>query len=367
MAISSALGSSALLPAGLGFRNLLMNGNMVIDQRNIGGTVAPNAGRTYTLDRWCSEFSQNARITIGQNYNSLTPPTGFSKYLGTKVTASYGLGSGDYFAIEQLVEGSTIAQLSWGTSGAKPVTLSFWVNSSVTGTFTAGLRNGSANRSYVFNYTINSANTWEYKTILIYGDSTGTWATDTSSGILLNFVLGGGSTYLTSTVGSWTAGNFIGSTTGANIVGTANATWNITGVQLEQNYQPTPFEQRPLSVEQLLCYRYFYKFVGDTSNYNSVASSGIATSGTQIGRTTTILPAPMRKSITTTDLSFGASSLIGYDGSAVVVLTSITCYGTARELSMDITTGSGLTTGRPAVVLTNPTYLTGLSVNAELS
>lgn len=261
MGISAALGSSALLPAGLGFRNTIINGAMVIDQRNSGASVTPSA-TAYTLDRWQFQCSVGSKMTVGQNLNSVTPPAGFTKYLGvqTGASANVTVGATDFYCINHYVEGFNSAQFGWGASTAKPVTLSFWVRSSIAGTHGVSFRNAGNNRSYPLSYTITSANTWEYKTLLVPGDVTGTWATDNTIGIFLSFNLGMGSTY-SGTSGAWAGAVYAAPSGAVKVVETNSATFYLTGVQLEQNYQPTPFEQRPYGVELQLCQRYYWKWV----------------------------------------------------------------------------------------------------------
>jgi hypothetical protein len=166
------------------------------------------------------------------------------------------VGASDVFWQAQAIEGFNIADLGWGAAGAKTVTLSFWVLSSLTGTFGGALRNSAANRSYPFSYTISAANTWEQKSITIAGDTSGTWLTTNGTGINLNFGLGVGSTY-SGTAGSWAAGNYVSSTGAVSVVGTNAATWYITGVQLEVGTKATPYEFVTYSDQLAQCQRYY--------------------------------------------------------------------------------------------------------------
>jgi hypothetical protein len=236
-------------------KNRIINGDMRIDQRNAGASVTPTAG-VYTLDRYAAILSQASKFSVQQNAAAVTPPTGFTNYLGVTSLSSYAVLTGDYFQIVQAIEGYNISDLAWGTANAKTVTLSFWVRSSLTGTFAGAFNNAANNRSYVFNYTISSANTWEQKTITVAGDTTGTWGTTTGIGINLRFSLGGGATYQT-TAGAWTAGDYFTSSSATSVVGTNGATFYITGVQLEQNTSATPFERRLYGQELANCYRYY--------------------------------------------------------------------------------------------------------------
>jgi len=240
----------------IGFRNRIINGAMLIDQRNAGASVTPANG-SYTLDRWQNYITQSSKFSVQQNAGSVTPPAGFTNYYGVTSLSAYSVLAGDYFTIQQRIEGYNVADLAWGTANAKTVTLSFWVRSSLTGTFGGVFTNGGFNRVYPFTYTISSANTWEQKTVTVAGDTTGTWATTNTSGIEIEFSLGAGSTY-SGTAGAWAGGTWLASATGAtSVVGTNGATFYITGVQLERGSVATNFDYRPHATELALCQRYF--------------------------------------------------------------------------------------------------------------
>jgi hypothetical protein len=176
----------------------------------------------------------------------------------TTTTADASVDAADYNLVVQRIEGTSVYDLNYGTSAAKTTTLSFYVKSSLTGTFGGSFRNNGGDRSYPFTYTISSANTWERKTITIAGDTTGTWVTDTGMGLQVNFGLGVGTTY-TGTAGAWVgAGNFSADSS-VNVISTLNATWQVTGVQLEVGDTATEFERRPYGMELQLCSRYFWR------------------------------------------------------------------------------------------------------------
>jgi len=244
-------------------KNRIINGAMVIDQRNAGAATTPSAtGVVYNLDRWCYANTQASKLTIQQTPSAtetgyaVRVGAGFTNYLSTTVASAYTPLTGDLFAIEQMIEGLNIADLAWGTSSAKTVTLSFWVNSSLTGTFGGAISNSALDRSYPFTYTISVANTWEQKTITIAGDTTGTWLTTNGIGIRLYLSLGAGATY-TGTAGAWAAGGYTNATGATNVIATASATWRVTGVQLEVGSTATPFERRLYNQELANCQRYF--------------------------------------------------------------------------------------------------------------
>ena len=283
-----------------GFRNKIINGAMVIDQRNAGATVTPLNG-TYTLDRWKCSFAQASKFTVGQ---SSTAPTGFNNSLLATVASAYSITSTDYFLISQKVEGFNSADLMWGTANAKTVTISFWVNCSVTGTFAVTILNGANNRSYPATYTINSANTWEQKSITIAGDTSGTWLTTNGIGLDIYWNLGTGSTY-SGTANTWSGSTYYSATGATSVVGTNGATFYITGVQLEKGSVATPFEYRHYGTELNNCLRYYWKYLpATTSIYLPLVMSPYA-ANSFFGAMT--LPVPMR-----TGPTFSYSALSGW-------------------------------------------------------
>jgi hypothetical protein len=236
-------------------KNRIINGNMRFDQRNNGASVTPT-DQQYTLDRWAQFLSQTSKLTIQQDAGAVTPPAGFTDYLGVTSTSAYSITSSDFFNLYQYIEGYNVADLNWGTSNAKTVTLSFWVRSSLTGTFGGSLMNSANNRSYPFTYTISSANTWEQKSVTVPGDTAGTWLTTTGVGLRVFFGLGMGSN-LTGTSGAWAGSGFYGANGATSVVGTNGATFYMTGVQLEVGSTATAFDYRPYGTELQLCQRYY--------------------------------------------------------------------------------------------------------------
>jgi hypothetical protein len=282
--------------AGGSFRNRIINGDMRIDQRNAGASVSGLGA--YAVDRFWIDYSQASKYTAQQNAGSVTPPAGFTNYLGITSSAATGVGTSDYFSFQQSIEGFNVADLAWGTASAKTVTISFWIRSSLTGTFGGALRNSANNRSYPFTYSISSANTWEYKTVTIAGDTSGTWLTNNGIGVAVIFSLGMGSTY-SGTAGAWAGANY-GSATGAtNVVSTNGATLYITGVQLEQGSTATEFERRPIGVELALCQRYC--FVAPQNWAYAYGGSGSALVNFS---TAAYFPVPMRVTPVVSALSF---------------------------------------------------------------
>jgi len=276
------------------FRNRIINGAQVIDQRNAGASVTNTTSNLYVTDRWNIYGQQASKFTAQQNAGSVTPPTGYKYYLGITSSSAYTVLSGDNFKVLQPIEGFNVADLGWGASGASPVTLSFWVRSSLTGTFGGSFTNSAYNRSYPFTYTISSANTWTQISVSIVGDTTGTWLTTNGIGVNVIFSMGMG-TDQSGTAGAWAAGNYQSATGAVSVVGTNGATWYVTGVQLEAGTTASSFEYRQYGVELGLCQRYYYKSLpqgNGTQHYNIV---GRITSTTQSVFTMN-LPVDMRTS-----------------------------------------------------------------------
>jgi hypothetical protein len=256
-------------------KNRIINGAMVIDQRNAGASVTiTNTGNfTYTLDRWNAYGPVASKFSVQQNAGSVTPPVGFTNYLGVTSLSAYTVGAAESFIVCQFIEGFNTADLGFGTANAKTVTLSFQVYSSLTGTFGGSLQNNSQNRSYPFSYSVPVANTWTTVSVTIAGDTTGTWLTNNSAGIKLIFGLGVGSTG-SGTAGAWTAGAVYCPTGSVSVVGTNGATFYITGVQLEVGSSATGFDYRQYGQELALCQRYYQQvyyimdFYGNYGNYS---------------------------------------------------------------------------------------------------
>lgn len=246
-----------------GFKNRLINGGMAVDQRNAGAAFGTSING-YGLDRWIVAVSSTGKLNGGQNYNSITPPVGFKNYIGVQSQSAYSMSNTDYYLLRQVVEANNAQDLGWGTANAQAVTVSFWVRSSLTGTFSFAMTNytGAPNAAgYFTTYQINTANTWEYKTITVPGPTGGTWGTGTAAYLTVDFDLGIGTTYTAPANNTWTYGNTLLGATGSivSLVGTNGATFYVTGVQLEKGSTATSFDWRPFTTELTLCQRYYEK------------------------------------------------------------------------------------------------------------
>ena len=240
---------------GLFFRNRIINGDMRIDQRNAGASVTLSGSANYPVDRFVVYTSSGSSNTGAR---STTVPTGFKNSLLVTVGTGAAPVAASYNQIGQIIEGFNVADLGYGAAGALTTTLSFWVRASITGTYCVALANSSAagtRRSYIAEYSISSANTWEYKTVTIAGDTSGTWTTDNGQGLQVWFDIGSGSNYQ-STANAWGNGAFFRTSSQTNLIATNGATFYVTGVQLETGSVATPFERRPYGTELMLCQRY---------------------------------------------------------------------------------------------------------------
>ena len=326
------------------FKNRIINGAMVIDQRNAGASVAFTSA-AYTLDRWVGAVTTAAGSTIQR---STTSTTGFSNSALITVGTGASPAAGAVNRIYQVIEGFNIADLAWGTASAATVTLSFQVRSSVTGTFSGALYGASTIQSYPFTYTISTANTFEQKTVTIAGPTTGTWDSTNGTGVYVNFDLGSGTTFK-GTANAWATGTFIGVTGATNLCATTGATFYITGVQLDKGSTATAFDYRPFGTELALCHRYYY----DTINSSG---SGFGTTGFVAAA---VFPVTMRASPTATMFYSGTQNRIyTIVNAALVTMTPTILTATTAVLAVYDTTISTLGVGTG--------YLMQFKCNAEL-
>ena len=341
-------------------KNRIINGAMQIDQRNAGASVTPSSGNTYTLDRWFLAASQASKVSIQQ---STTAPAGFSKSIKVTSLSAFTVGATDYFDIVQKIEGYNIADFAFGTASAKAFTFSFWVQSSLTGTFGGVLLNGSENYSYPFTYTISSANTWEQKTITVAAPTSGTWFSDNNSGLEVLFGLGAGSTY-SGTSGSWVSATYLSATGATSVVGTNGATFYITGVQLEVGSTATAFEWRPYTTELQLCQRYYWLLAPNQSGNRPIGSGSYLL--TSYLEWYTQFPVPMR----TTPSLVSPTITDGYEvyrNSGSDQFNSITFgSGTSNAAFLYNSSEVSGTAGQSGSIYCRNTYASYVAFSAEL-
>ena len=239
-----------------GRRNLIINGAMEIQQRASGNYTTTQNGYSQ-IDRFHIWAAPASKLTYEPSTDA---PVGFSNSWKITSTSAYTPTSGNYFYVGQKIEGHNWKHLEYGTSNAKTVTISFWVRSSITGTWSGIVKNNNQDRTFPWEYTISSADTWEKKSVTVIGCPDGTWATDDNDSAWIYFCIGSstsGTTYLGS-ANSWQNQNLIGTTGSNSLPNTNGATWYVTGLQVELGTQMTEFEYRPIDEELRLCQRYYW-------------------------------------------------------------------------------------------------------------
>ena len=356
--VAEAYGGTGTTTGYYGFKNRIINGAMVIDQRNAGAVQTSPASNAYGLDRWKVNVGGGG-FNIQQNAGAVTPPADFSFYYGVTST---GTTTASNFNVRQLIEGFNFADFGFGTANAQSVTLSFWVRSSLTGTFGGAIQNDVGTRSYVFSYTISSANTWQQVTATVPGDTSGTWIGATTGAGAILYISYGTASANAGAAGSWTANDYRTVTGQTNVLGTNGATFYITGVQLEKGSTATSFDYRPYGTELALCQRYFSK-LSAASGYAYVAFGSCVYTGAGQANGFVKYPTTMRSSPT---ISYGGNISFGR-GITLVNITGVgtTYVGTDSALWQP----SGLTggsDGSAGVILSNNDTTAFISFSSEL-
>ena len=352
----SNLSVSTLVMGSSFLRNRIINGDMRVFQRN---TVA-NTNGEYSVDRWRYVITSTGTAQATQSQVS---PEGFTEsILFDVVTVDTSIAASELAALYQSIEGYNISDLYWGAVGAKSVTLSFWVYSTTTGTFCVSFRNGSNDRSYIAEYTINAINTWEYKTITVPGPTTGTWDTTNGEGLSIIFTVAVGTTYRT-TANAWASGNFLGTANQTNLLANAANSIRFTGVQLEEGTVATPFERQLYNAQLAQCQRYYYRVTA--AGTSRIFGNGYVTSAT-IADFTTPFPVTMRDEPSALEQTGTAANYIVVAGAGGVTCSAVPTYLTSTQWGAQyrLTVASGLTTGQ-AVLCRSATGGTYLGWSAE--
>jgi hypothetical protein len=332
-----------------GFKNRIINGGMVIDQRNAGVVTTPTNG-VYTLDRYFVYQSTAGKFSVQQTPSAtetgyaIRVAAGFTNYLAAVSLSAYTVLATDSYAIVQRVEAFNFSDMAWGTANAKTITLSFLVYSSLTGTFGGALINSAGNRTYPFSYTVSSANTWTSISLTIAGDTSGTWLGATNGvGVEVRFGLGSGTNNL-GTAGAWATGNYVQPTGTVSVVGTSGATFYITGVQLEKGSTATTFDYRPYGTELALCQRYLPVLESTVASFSVAGACGSTTSG-QFA-----IPFSVKTRTAPTGISYTLAGSVANYGGPGQALTNITfSFGTVDFAVIAGTVASGLTSGAACV------------------
>ena len=352
---SLGAGNSSLM------KNKIINGAMVISQYNGTSSVTPAKGQVYNIDRWNTQLTAASTGVISVQQVS-DAPTGFvNSEKITVTTADTSVPSSTQYNFAQFIEGYNIADLGFGTASAKTITLSFWVKSSVTGTFSVGLTSGDGGRGYPTTYTVSVANTWEQKSVTIAGDTSGTWVSTNANGMRVIFDLGVGSS-LQGTANTWQSAFVYAVSGSTRIIGTLNATIQFTGVQLEVGSSATGFEYRQYQQELALCQRYCYAQDNRAGNSFFYFGVGAGASSTAAYSMVTY-PVTMRIKPSVT-LSAGNTFFI--DPGVTNFTGSIIDQASPIGGVFSLTGGSGLTAGLTGRCLSNSTAAAFVIWTAEL-
>ena len=319
-------------PNTFGFKNRIINGAGVISQYNGATAVTNSGGTTYFMDRWLVyDGSGGSHFSVGQNKGGVTPPAGFTNYIGINVTSAVSASATNNFSLQQHIEGFNIADLAWGTASAKTVTLSFWIYCSLTGTFGGSLRDNGADYLYPFSFSIPVANTWTQISITITGATGGTWLTNNGRGIGVLFDLGLGSNFQ-STAGAWTTNSYYTVTGATSLVGTNGANYYITGVQLETGTQATPFDYRDYGRELMMCQRYYEILWSNSINWQGNVASFYNSTRAFI-RAWHKVTKRAQPTITLSNISFTAA----YNNTTTTTTSSANQYPTVDSTSIEVT------------------------------
>jgi hypothetical protein len=346
----------ATAATGFGFKNRILNGQMVIDQRNAG--AAYTNLDAYGLDRWrLQRGNASSSPTFNVQQSTTVPPNYKNSQLITVGTAG-APGASNYSGLRYNIEGLNVSDFGWGSITAATITLSFWVNCSVAGTYGIAVQNSANDRSYIASYTVSVANTWEQKSITVLGDTSGTWLTTNGIGLLLQWDLGVG-TGQSTTAGTWQAGNYLGLTGGTKLSATAGATFYITGVQLEKGSTATAFDYRPYGTELALCQR-----------YAQVYGSGVAYErlggGLGVGALAVNFTFPLNVTMRASPSVSSTGSYAVYNGTAVTAGTTFSIDAASISVLAILLATTGIAAGGAYQVLNNNSPTSRFTLSAEL-
>lgn len=358
---SAAVETKATLLAGR--KNMITNGAMNISQRATSKTSITSSGY-YTLDRMNLDLTAFDQLNLTSEQAS-DGPNGFNNSLKlTVTTAETAIAADEILSIRHMIEAQDLQGLAYGSSNAKEITLSFWVKSSVTGTYSFALYQYDDSRVIGSTYTIDTANTWEKKTITFAGDTTGVIDDDNGAGLQLRWTLSAGSNFTGTSNASWAAYTAAALADGhtANFAGTASATFQLTGLQLEIGDTATDFEHRSYGEELALCKRYFQTYL------NPPLRGVVGDNASYANRLGMILPVKMRSTPSMTLTSTGTTGHMRvYSGSSSYAYTSLTSnFSTSELIEFDCNLAGDMPDGRAAVVYQSTSDQTRFDLNSEL-
>ena len=343
-------------------RNRIINGDMRIDQRNAGASYSQSTSTIYGLDRWSGDIDTGTGRWDVQQVSDA--PVGFSNSLKVTITTQESQPTSARHQIYQPIEGYNISDLGFGTANASPITMSFWVKTSVTGIHSVSVASG--NYIYTTSYTVNSADTWEYKIITVPGATAGSWGNTNGVGLFLEFTLGGGTSQIV-TANTWYSSAATGIVSGSvYLPATSGATWQITGVQLEAGSVATPFEHVDYSEMLRRCQRYYVRF-------NSLITGGLVTESGYSESTSRVwgmgkFPVEMRTNPTALEQSGTAGHYNGWEpGVRGNTFTSVPTFYKATQYHFSIYGNvSSCNAYRYHVIIADGTNNAYLGFSAEL-
>jgi hypothetical protein len=325
----------------LAYSGMQINGSMEVSQAN-GGAANPIGG--FNLDGWGATAS-GGTVTVQQiPSGALAPGTWFNNSLAIIASTAVPSAAGTYAFLSQNIEGYRVARLGWGNTNSQPITIAFWVYSSVGGTMCVTVRNTSSSRTYTVDVSVTSAS-WQYKTVTIPGDTTGTWAKDNTAGLCLFFVFAAGSTYQTP-AGVWTAStNYLASPNQTNLLGSNGAAMYITGVVVLPGIEApsaarSPLIMRPYDQELLTCKRYWGKYRAHALGPSPASSSYLSTRVNFLAEMRSVPTTAIATVGTSTNVGSRTATQISTSGVTVYALTSV--ISTTAEFIDDITTDARL-------------------------
>lgn len=258
-------------------KNKFINAAMAIAQRGASPVTVTPGGRFFSPDRTFGQLTGSGAFTVEQVVDAPAAANASQYSLKAVVTtADTSIAASDQYWLGQIIEAQNFASFQFGTASAQTVTISFWVKSSITGTFGIDIRNSAADRSYVSTYTISAANTWEKKTVTIAGDTSGTWLKDTGVGARIEWSLSAGTDYQTASANSWTASNDMTTAAQTNWMATLSNTFQITAIQIEAGSKATPFQTASggsPQAELAMCQRYYQVISGYQAGGNAYSTT----------------------------------------------------------------------------------------------
>ena len=329
---------------GAGRKNMIINGSFEVDQRYSGGTVSAVQG-LYGVDRWKSITSNNNKFSMDREGADGTANGNFTTYMRLTTTSAHTVGSSQFFLLWQTIEAKNMFdRTGFGKLGAKDLSLSFWVRSSVPGPFSGSLENVAQNRSFVWEVNIDSANTWEYKTIRIPAITEGSWPRNTAgAAAYLMFSLG---TTITRPPNNWGSSQGLGSPTEIKRIQISGATLDLTGIQLEVAKEATDFEYLTFAEDLLLCSRYYQQIEG----YSDLIMFGSGrANGTSEAQVAVPLTVPLRASPSIPSLDYSAWGISNATGTTNGQPTVTRWFEDSSIIHLAFPS-SGLDNARPVVV-----------------